>query len=314
MEKKSLIYVAGHTGFIGSALVRSLKDSGFKNLILKTHKQLDLTDQEATERFFAKYRPEYVFLLAAKVGGILANSTYPADFIFQNIAIQTNVLYAAFTYKVKKLLFLGSACMYPKFCCQPMRPEYILAGPIESTNEPFALAKICGLKMCEAYNKQYKTKFICAIPATVYGHGDHYDENGHVVAGLLEKAYRAKINPTKNDLKVWGTGKPKREFLFIDDAVNACIFLMNNYNEAEPINIGTNEEISIKELARKIRNTLNLKGEILFEREKPDGIPRRILDSSKIYSLGWRPKVFLDTGLKITCEWYKKRNYESQLR
>lgn len=303
MKKDSRIYIAGHTGFIGSAVISRLKKAGYNNLIFRTRRELDLTNQQATARLFNKYRPEYVFLLAAKVGGIKANDESAADFFYQNIILQTNVIHAAYKYKVNKLLFLGSSCMYPKFSPQPMKPGYLMTGPLEPTNEPFALAKICGVKMCQAYNKQYKTRFICAVPAAVYGPGDHFDERGHVVAGLIRRAYLAVLNPF-NKLTVWGSGRAKREFLFIDDAADACIFLMRKYDGDEVINIGARKEVSIKELAEKIKDISGYQGEIVFQRDKPDGNPRRLLDSSLIFSFKWRPKISLEEGLKRTYGWY----------
>ena len=307
MKKDSRIYVSGHCGFIGSALVRRLKHSGYQNLILNTHKELDLTDQKQTERLFKKEKPEYVFLFAARTGGIFANSAYPAQFIYDNLAIQTNVIHAAYKFGVKKLLFPGSSCMYPKFCRQPIKPEYLLTASIELTNEPFALAKISGIKLCQAYNRQYKTDFICVVPATVYGPADHFDANGHVVSGLIEKFYNAAdIRGQSREVMVWGTGRPKREFIYIDDVVDALIFLMHKYSGSEIINIGTGEEFSIRSLAKKIGTITSFKCRIVYEKEKPDGIPRRLLDSSLIFSLGWRPKISLDKGIKNTYQWYKE--------
>ena len=297
MNKNSPIFVAGHTGFLGSALTRKLKASGFKSLILKTNKEIDLTDQDKVDKLFKKTRPEYVFLLAAKVGGIRANHTYPADFIYQNIAIQANVMQAAYKYKAKKLIFPGSACMFPKYCPQPMKEDYLLTGLIEPTNEPFAVAKIAGVKTCQAYNRQYKTDFISVVPATIYGPGDHFDVDGHVMAALIKKF-------CEREVKVWGSGKPKREFIFIDDVVSALIFLMQNYSGSEIINIGTGTEISIKNLAQKINDITLFKGKVTFDISKPDGMPRRLLDSRKLLNMGWRPKVDLDKGIKLTCAWY----------
>lgn len=298
MQKKSRIYVAGHSGFVGSAVTRKLNALGFKNLILKTHKDVDLTDQSKADKLFKEFRPEYVFLLAAKVGGIYANNTYPADFIYQNIAIQTNVIQAAYKYKVKKLLFPGSACMYPKYCPQPMKEEYLLTGSIEPTNEAFAVAKISGIKMCQSYNRQYKTNFVSVVPATIYGPGDHFDIHGHVMAALIEKFYRGKA-------RIWGTGKAKREFIFIDDIADALIFLMQNYSGNGIINIGTGIEVSIKKLAQMIKDIALFKGKVAFETDKPDGMPRRLLDSTRLFNMRWRPKVGLEKGIKMTYEWYK---------
>jgi len=299
MNKNSRLFVAGHTGFIGCALTRKLKALGFKNLILRTHKEIDLTDQDKVDKLFKKTRPEYVFLLAAKVGGIRANNAYPADFIYQNIAIQANVMQAAYKYKAKKLIFPGSACMFPKYCPQPMKEDYLLTGLIEPTNEPFAVAKIAGVKTCQAYNRQHKTDFISVVPATIYGPGDHFDIDGHVMAALIKKF-------CEREVKVWGSGKPKREFIFIDDVVSALIFLMQNYSGSEIINIGTGREISIKNLAQKINDITLFKGKITFDKSKPDGMPRRLLDSRKLLNMGWRPKVDLDKGIKLTCAWYNR--------
>ncbi len=305
MNKNSRIYIAGHSGFIGGAVLRRLKEFGYKNFVLRTYKQLDLTDQRKTERLFKEEKPEYVFLLAARVGGIQANSVFPAEFIFQNIAIQANVIHASYKFGVKKLLFLGSACMYPKFCPQPMKPEYLLTGSIEPTNEPFAVAKICGVKMCQAYNQQYKTNFISAVPATVFGPGDHFDANGHVVASLIRRFCKAKSENKKEEV-IWGTGKPKRELLFINDAAEACIFLMKNYNDSKLINIGGVKEVSIKELAIRIKKMVDFEGKITYDTSKPDGMPRRLMDSFNILKLGFKPKVSLEDGLRFTCEWYRR--------
>ncbi len=296
MNKNSKIYIAGHAGFIGSAVLATLKKKGYRNLIYKTHKELDLTDQNKVNMFFKRTRPEYVFLLAARVGGIYANNTYPAEFIYQNLAIQTNVIQAAYKHKVRKLLFPGSACMYPKVCPQPMKEEYLLSGPIESTNEPFAVAKIAGIKMCQVYNRQYKTKYICCVPATVYGPGDHFGPNGHVVSGLIERIRNAKISGQK-EVVVWGTGRPKREFIYIDDIVSALIFLMQNYEENSVINIGSGAEISIKALAFLIKSIIDFNGSLVFDTTKPDGNARRLLDSTKMNAMGWKPKVNLKRGL-----------------
>lgn len=297
MNKNSPIFVAGHTGFVGSALTRKLKDLGFKKLILKNHKEVDLIDQDKVNKLFKKTRPEYVFLLAAKVGGIQANNTYPADFIYQNIAIQANVIQAAYKYGAKKLIFPGSACMFPKYCPQPMKEDYLLAGLIEPTNEPFAVAKIAGVKMCQAYNRQYKTNFISVVPATIYGPGDHFGADGHVMAALIKKF-------SGREVKVWGSGKPKREFIFIDDVISALIFLMQNYSGGEMINIGTGREISIKNLAKKINDIISFDGKVIFDTSKPDGMPRRLLDSRKLLNMGWKPQVDLEKGIKLTCAWY----------
>jgi GDP-L-fucose synthase len=300
MKKNSRIYVAGHCGFVGSAVTARLKNLGFKNLILRTHQELDLTRQDKVNKLFSLMQPEYVFLLAARAGGIYANNTYPADFIYENIIIQSNVIQAAYQHGVKKLLFPGSACMYPKHCRMPIKEEYLLTGSIEPTNEPFAVAKLAGAKTCEAYNRQYKTNFITVVPATIYGPGDHFDVNGHVLAALIKKF------SGNREARIWGTGKPKREFIFIDDLVDALIFLMQNYSGSQIINIGTGIETSIKNLAQKIKYFTKFKGKIVFETNKPDGARRRLLDSTKLINMRWKPKVNLETGIKLTCTWYKK--------
>ena len=303
MKKNSRIYIAGHSGFVGSALTRKLKNLGFKNLILRTHEELDLTEQDKVNKLFKNERPEYVFFLAARAGGIQANNIYPADFIYENIVIQANVIHAAYKYEAKKLLFPGSSCMYPKCCRMPIKGEYLLTGPLEPTSEPFAIAKIAGVKMCESYNRQYKTNFITVVPATVYGPGDRFDANGHVLAALIKK-----FSGRDKEVKIWGTGKPSREFIFIDDLVDAIIFLMQNYSGSQIINIGTGTEISIKNLAQKIKNITNFKGKTVFATNKPDGARRRLLDSTKLSSMGWRPKVDLEKGIKLTCTWYQEIN------
>jgi len=307
MNKKSLIYVAGHTGLVGSAIVRRLSDLGYLNILTKLYKDLDLTDREKTEVFFKKHRPEYVFLAAAKVGGILANNTSPADFIYQNIMIQTNVIDLAYKYDVRKLLFLGCPCIYPKICPQPMKEESLLSGYIEPTNEPYAVAKICGVKMCQSYNRQYGTNFISAIPPSLYGPNDHFDDGGHVVASLIRKFHEAKGISKQDSITIWGTGKPRREFLYVDDAAEACVFLMNIYESSEIINIAGGSDISITELAGLIKEITGFKGRIVYDKTKPDGIPRRLLDASKITALGWGPGTMLEKGLKLTYEWYKKK-------
>jgi GDP-L-fucose synthase len=300
MKKNSRIYVAGHSGFVGSALAFKLKSLGFKNLILRTHQEIDLTKQDKVDKLFRQTRPEYVFLLAAAVGGIYANSLYPADFIYENIIIQANVIQAAYKYGAKKLLFPGSACMYPKSCRMPIKEEYLLTGSIEPTNEPFAVAKLAGVKMCQSYNRQYKTNFIAVVPATIYGPGDHFDINGHVLAALIKKFSDNK------EVEVWGTGKPKREFIFIDDLIDALILLMQTYSGSQIINIGTGVEISIKNLAHKIKDLIKFQGKVVFETHKPDGASRRLLDSTKLSNMRWKPKINLEEGIKLTYAWYKE--------
>jgi len=304
MEKKSRIYVAGHTGMVGSAIVRCLEKNGYENIIKRTHKELDLTRQEDCEKFFREEKPEYVFLAAAKVGGIHANNTYPADFIMENMLIECNVIRSAFQNNVKKLMFLGSSCIYPKHCPQPIKEEYLLTGPLEPTNEAYALAKISGIKMCQSYNRQYGTRYISVMPANLYGINDRFDEyNSHVIPAMIIKFHKAK---TENlpFVELWGTGKPLREFLYVDDMAEACVHLMHHYDGNEPVNIGSGMEISIKELAEIIRDVTGYKGDIVFDSSKPDGTPRRVLDNSKITAMGWKPKTDIRDGIKKEYEYY----------
>ena len=306
MEKNSKIYVAGHNGLAGSAITERLRKEGYDNLILRTHAELDLMDSEATKNFFAQKKPEYVFLAAAKVGGIMANMAYPADFIYQNLAVQNNVIHNAYISKVKKLLFLGSSCIYPKNCPQPMKEEYLLSGDLEPSNKPYSMAKISGIVLCQSYNKQYGTNFISVMPTNLYGPRDKYDLNAsHVIPAMIIKFHQAKINDEK-EIIMWGTGSPKREFLYSDDLARACVFLMNNYNESEIINIGTGKDISIKELAELVSKTVGFKGEIKWDTTKPDGVQKKLLDVSKIKKLGWQYETELNDGLKKAYEWYKK--------
>ena len=306
MKKNSRIYVTGHTGLVGSAIVRRLSELGYRNLLLKSHNELDLTDRRKTELFFKKKSPEYVFLAAAKVGGIFANSKYPADFIYQNILIETNVIGLSYKYKIKKLLF-GSSCIYPKICPQAIKEEYLLSGHIEPTNEPYAIAKIAGIKMCQSYNKQYKTNFISVIPANVYGPGDHFNDEGHVIPNLIRRFYEAK-REKEESVTIWGTGKPRRDFLYVDDLADACIFLMDKYNKSEITNIGSGSDISIGKLATLIKKIVGFKGVIIYDRTKPDGIAKRFLDISKITALGWYPEMELEKGLRLTYEWWRSQS------
>ena len=304
METYNKIYVAGHRGMVGSAITRRLKQEGYSNLILKTRDELDLTSQKAVSLFFAEEKPQYVFLAAAKVGGIMANSTYPAEFIYQNLAIQTNVIEQSFRHGVAKLLFLGSSCIYPRNAPQPMKEEHLLTGLLEPTNEPYAVAKIAGIKMCQAYNRQYGTNFISVMPTNLYGPGDNYDlETSHVVAALIRKIHEAKING-KAYVEIWGSGKPLREFLHVDDLADACLYLIKEYNSTEIINIGTGKEIAIIELANMIKNLVGYKGEIIKDLSKPDGMPRKLLDVGKIKAMGWETKYKLHKGLETTYEWF----------
>lgn len=306
MQKKDKIYVAGHRGLVGSAIVRRLKKLGYTNLILKTRAELDLIDQKAVAKFFQKEKPDYVFLAAAKVGGINANNTYPADFIYQNLQIQNNIIFNAYKYQVKKLLFLGSSCIYPKNCPQPIKEEYLLSGYLEPTNEAYAIAKIAGLKMCEAFNRQYHTKFISVMPTNLYGPGDNFDlKNSHVLPALIRKFTEA-VKEKKSEVIVWGSGKPKREFLFVDDLADAVIFLMNNYNDSKIINIGTGKDISIKELAELIARITKFQGRIIFDKKYPDGTSQKLLNIDKIKKMGWCTKINLIKGITSTIKWYQR--------
>jgi len=274
------------------------------NLIARTHAELDLTRQRDVEDFFDKERPEYVFLAAARVGGILANSTYPADFIYSNIVVQSNVIHSSYLFGVKKLLFLGSSCIYPRDCPQPMKEEYLLSGYLEPTNEPYAVAKIAGIKMCQSYNRQYGTNYISVMPTNLYGPNDNFDlQNAHVLPALIRKFHEAKVADQK-EVVVWGTGSPRREFLYIEDLADACVFFMNNYNSSEIINIGVGKDISIRELALMVKEIVDYNGELVFDTSKPDGTPRKLLDVSKLSSLGWKAKTSLEEGIKKTYEWY----------
>ncbi len=304
MNKDSKIYVAGHNGLVGSAIVRRLKEEGYTNLIFKTSKELDLTQFNLVLDYFKKENPEYVFLAAAKVGGILANRDYPADFIFKNLSIQTNIIESSRQVGVKKLLFLGSSCIYPKFAQQPIKEEYLLDGKLEETNEPYAIAKIAGIKLCQSYNRQYGTNYISVMPTNLYGINDNFDLNSsHVLPALIRKMHDAKVSnlPT---VTLWGTGNPKREFLQVDDLAEALIFLMKNHNESDWVNIGTGEDISIKELANLIKQIVGYEGELVWDTSKPDGTPRKLLDVSKINSLGWKHKTNLENGINKTYTWY----------
>ncbi|PKQ70526.1 Nucleoside-diphosphate-sugar epimerase [Raineya orbicola] len=300
MEKNSKIYVAGHRGMAGSAILRKLKAEGYENIVVRTSKELDLRNQQAVANFFAQEKPEYVFLAAAKVGGILANNTYRAEFIYDNLAIQTNIIHESYKNGVKKLLFLGSSCIYPKFAPQPLKEEYLLTGALEPTNEPYAIAKIAGIKMCQAYRSQYGCNFISVMPTNLYGEGDNYDlQNSHVMAALIRKFCEAQMQ-NKPFVEIWGTGTPKREFLNVDDLADACVFLMQNYDSEEIINIGTGEDISIRDLALLIKEIVGYQGELRFDTSKPDGTPRKLLDVSKMHALGWKHKIGLREGIAQT--------------
>lgn len=304
MQKDSKIYIAGHTGLVGSAIRRNLQNNGFDNLIYQSSKELDLTDYNQTLEYFQKEKPEYVFLSAAKVGGILANRDYPADFIYQNLRIQLNVIESSRQVGVKKLLFLGSSCIYPKLVPQPIKEEYLLDGKLEETNEPYAIAKIAGIKLCQAYNRQYGTKFISAMPTNLYGINDNFDLNtSHVLPAIIRKMHDAKIN-NLDTVTLWGTGTPRREFLFVDDLAEALIFLMHQYEGNDWINVGTGEDISIKELAQIVQEIVGYQGQIIWDTTKPDGTPRKLLDVSKINQLGWKAKTSLKDGIEQTYNWY----------
>lgn len=296
MKKSSKIYIAGHNGMVGSAILRNLQDKGFENFVLKTSKELDLRDSKAVAEFFEKEKPEFVFLAAAKVGGIVANNTYRADFLYENLMIQNNVIHEAYKNKVEKLLFLGSSCIYPKLAAQPLKEEYLLTGLLEPTNEPYAIAKIAGIKMCDAYRSQYGCNFISVMPTNLYGPNDNYDlQNSHVLPAMIRKFHEAKLNG--NSVELWGTGTPKREFLHANDMAEACVYLMENYNEAGLVNIGTGEDLSIKELAEMIKKITKFEGEIIWDSTKPDGTPRKLMDVSKLYALGWKHKIELEEGI-----------------
>lgn len=344
MNRDARIYVAGHTGLVGAAILRSLKAFGCRRLIIRTHKELDLLRQNDVEKFFLSEKPEYVFLAAAKVGGIWANNKLPAEFIYDNLMVQANVIHAAYQIGVKKLLFLGSSCIYPRDCAQPMKEEYLLSGKLEPTNEPYAIAKIAGIKMCQAYNRQYGTRFISVMPTNLYGPGDNFDlETSHVLPALIRKFHEAKTSDksqvtsdkrgnekseyvvsglksawadappassergercSTSSVTIWGTGTPKREFLHVDDLADACVFLMNRYEDSEIINIGCGKDISIAELAELIKGVVGFEGSIRYDRTKPDGTPRKLLDVSRIQSIGWEPKISLREGIERTYRWY----------
>ena len=304
MNLDAKIYVAGHRGLVGSAIVRNLEDKGYTNIICRTHKELDLTNQEAVRRFFEEEKPEYVFLAAAKVGGIHANNTYPADFIYDNLMIQNNVIKAAHDFEVKKLLFLGSTCIYPKMAPQPIKEEYLLTGSLEETNEAYAVAKIAGLEMCKFFKRQYGDNFISCMPTNLYGPNDNFDlKNSHVLPALIRKFHEAKVNNSEA-VEVWGTGTPLREFLYVDDMADACVFLMENYDGEQHVNIGTGEEVSIRELAETVKEVVGFDGELVFNTEMPDGTPRKLTTVDKLHGLGWKHKVSLDKGIRLAYNWF----------
>lgn len=309
MNLDAKIYVAGHRGLVGSAIVRNLEAKGYKNIICRTHKELDLTNQEAVRTFFEEEKPEYVFLAAAKVGGIHANNTYPADFIYDNLMIQNNVIKAAHDFEVKKLLFLGSTCIYPKMAPQPIKEEYLLTGSLEETNEAYAVAKIAGLEMCKFFKRQYGDNFISCMPTNLYGPNDNFDlKNSHVLPALIRKFHEAKVN-NSDVVEVWGTGTPLREFLYVDDMADACVFLMQNYDGEQHVNIGTGEEVSIRELAETVKEVVGFDGELVFNTDMPDGTPRKLTTVDKLHGLGWNHKVSLNEGIKLAYNWFLE-NYK----
>ncbi|MDW7726672.1 MAG: GDP-L-fucose synthase [Candidatus Methanoperedens sp.] len=307
MNPTSSIYIAGHRGMAGSAIKRNLKARGYHNLITRTRSELDLTNQQAVNNFFKTEKPEYVFLAAAKVGGILANSTYPAEFIYENLMIEANVIHAAYTHGVKKLLFLGSSCIYPGLAPQPLKEEYLLTGGLEVTNEAYAVAKIAGIRMCKHYNQQYGTNFISVMPTNLYGPNDNYDpETSHVMAALIRKFHEAKVSNAP-EVVVWGTGAPRREFLYVDDMADACVYLIENFDAAdigEFVNIGVGKDVTIRELAGLIGELVGYSGEIVYDTTKPDGTPQKLLDVSRLHGLGWEARISLRDGIKQAHEWY----------
>jgi GDP-L-fucose synthase len=309
MEKSSKIYIAGHLGMVGSSILRALQAKGYTNFILKTSAELDLRNQQAVADFFAHEKPDYVFLAAAKVGGIVANNTYRADFIYENMMIQSNVIHQAYLNRVKKLLFLGSSCIYPKLAPQPLKEEYLLTGLLEPTNEPYAIAKIAGIKMCDAYREQYGCNFISVMPTNLYGPNDNYDlNNSHVLPALLRKFITAK-NDGATSVTIWGTGSPLREFLYADDLAAACLFLMDNHNESGLVNIGVGEDISILDLAKMVKQIVGFAGDIITDTTKPDGTPRKLMDVSKLTSLGWKASISLEDGINKVYQEIKDRDW-----
>lgn len=312
MEKTAKIYVAGNRGLVGSAILRSLQKNGYYNIVVRSHQELDLKCQDSVNQFFEEEKPEYVFLAAAKVGGIWANNTYPADFIYDNLMISANVIHAAYQHKVKKLLFLGSSCIYPKMAEQPMKEECLLTSALEPTNEAYALAKISGMQMCKFYRRQYGCDFISAMPTNLYGINDNFDlTSSHVLPAMIRKFHEAKIQE-KPEVVIWGTGKVLREFLFVDDLADALLFLMNNYSEDSHINVGTGEELSIQDLALVVKKVVGYQGNIVYDSSKPDGTPRKLLDVSKLHNKGWHHNVSLQEGIEIVYNWYcNQKNNET---
>lgn len=314
MDLNSKIYIAGRHGMVGSAIERRLRAEGFSNIVGPTSKELDLTEQAAVMKFLSRERPEYLFLAAAKVGGIYANNTYPAEFIYTNLMIECNLIHGAYSAGVNKLLFLGSSCIYPKFAAQPMKEDYLLGGKLEPTNEPYAVAKIAGIKLCESYNRQYRTDFISCMPTNLYGPNDNYDPlNSHVIPALIRRFHEAKVKaeakhlPKTEPVVIWGTGTPKREFLYVDDLADACVFLMKNYSGGETVNVGSGIEATIKELALAVKDVVGFEGDLAFDPSKPDGTPRKLLECSKLASMGWKARTNLREGLELTYDDFLRR-------
>jgi GDP-L-fucose synthase len=313
MKKDSKIHVAGHRGLVGSAIVRRLQAEGYSGIITRTSGELDLREQQQVRDFFAEQKPDYVFLAAAKVGGILANDSYPAEFIYDNLMIEANVIDAAYRSGVKKLLALGSTCIYPRLAAQPLKEDSLLTGPLEPTNQWYAVAKIAGIKMCQAYQRQYGCQFISAMPTNLYGPGDNFDlETSHVMPALIRKCHEAKISNAPS-LTVWGTGKPRRELLHVDDCAAACLFLMQNYAGDDIVNIGVGEDVSIRQLAELVKETVGFPGELVFDSTKPDGTPRKLVDVSRMQDMGWKAKIGLEQGLRMTYDWYLAQLSEGEL-
>ncbi len=309
MEKHEKIYIAGHKGMVGSAMHRKLVKEGFTNIVVRTSKELDLTNQQAVADFFVTEKPDYVFLAAAKVGGIVANNTYRADFIYQNLMMESNIIHQAYEHKVSKLMFFGSSCIYPKLAPQPLKEDYLLTGLLEETNEPYAIAKIAGIKLCESYRKQYGCNFISVMPTNLFGYGDNYhSSHSHVLPALIRRIHEAKENNTPF-IEAWGTGTPLREFLFVDDVADACFLLMQEYNELQFVNVGRGEDISIKDLAELVKKVIGYNGEVKFDTTKPDGTPRKLMDASKLRSMGWQPKISLEEGINLAYQDFLKGQF-----
>lgn len=307
IDKSTKIFVAGHRGMVGSAIVRNLKEKGYTNIVVRTHAQLDLLNQQTVQDFLLQEKPDYIFIAAAKVGGIQANNVYRADFIYQNMMIEANLIHGAHVAGVQRLCFLGSSCIYPRDCAQPIKEEYLLTGPLEQTNEPYAIAKIAGIKLCESYNRQYNCQYISAMPTNLYGPNDNYDlNNSHVLPALIRKSHEAKVAGEKA-LSVWGTGTPRREFLYVDDLAEACVYLMESGYDGPLLNVGTGEDVTIKELAETVKQVVGFGGELVFDTSKPDGTPKKLMDVSKIKALGWAPAVALEEGIRRAYADYMKR-------